>query len=373
VSGARIREMLAAGSLADAIRELKSLEAVACADDTNSVLLSANLERLRWRSIRQLIAVDDLASEMQNLVDRIRSVAESLEEDIAQSRRRETPDAGELMPAGSRSGGTPSFGTRSTSVESTPETTSDASTIREVLLLVHGIHTHAVWFEMVNQVMSTQVPCQVVPIKYGYFDALRFLLPFGTRGRPIQKVREEIRKTKTKYPNATISVIAHSFGTYALMHAIRDPSFELARVILCGSVLPAHFNIERYFYTTENTRIVNDCGVHDIWPIFAQCFTWGYGATGTFGIGTVVIRDRLFPFSHSDFFQPKFVSQYWVPFIRDGSIVTPAVDGPPLATSRWLSLLSSEIVSGTIRLATSFFAVLLMAFGLVLLWFQIIK
>lgn len=78
----------------------------------------------------------------------------------------------------------------------------DAGTIRDVLLLVHGIHSHALWFEMVNRVMSTQVPCQVVPIKYGYFDVIQFLLPFGTRAWPIRKVREEIRKTKTKYSNA---------------------------------------------------------------------------------------------------------------------------------------------------------------------------
>lgn len=157
------------------------------------------------------------------------------------------------------------------------------------------------------------------------------------------------------------------------MNAIHDPSFELTRVILCGSILPEQFDIERYFYATENTEIVNDCGIHDVWPILAKCFTWGYGATGTFGIGTAAIRDRLFPFSHSDFFQPNFVSRYWVPFIRDGSILPPDVEDHPLVPSSWLSLMSSAIVSGTIRLATSLVAILLVVSGLVVVWHSLMK
>jgi hypothetical protein len=68
--------------------------------------------------------------------------------------------------------------------------------------------------------------------------------------------------------------------------------------------------------------------------------TWGYGSSGTFGFGTVGIRDRFNNFSHSEYFSKNFVDTYWKPYISDGTIVaTPweeSRDSPPY----WHSLLS---------------------------------
>ena len=352
MKGQRIRELLDEGSLEEAIRELKVLERAAATDDTNSVLMSASLERMRLRYQRNAIAAADFESGKQKLVDQIRLLVGNLERGI------EDLEPNQASLASTRS----EFKTPLITHEVVQQS-ANSDTVREVLLLIHGIRTHAPWFAMVDQVMTAQVPCKVVPIKYGYFDVVRFLLPVGTRGLPIQKIKNEIHRTKSKYRSAQISALAHSFGTYALMHAIRDPSLELSRIILCGSVLPEEFDIERYFYATEDTGILNDCGVRDPWPVFAKCFTWGYGASGTFGFGTVAIKDRLFPFSHSQFFHRDFVSKYWVPFIRDGSIVPTDAEA---ALSPGLSILSAAIVSVPIRLVTSLAVICCLFF---LTWF----
>jgi hypothetical protein len=357
VHGMRVKELLEHGDLDEALRQLRRIEMEAGSDDTNSILMTANLERMRLRERQQELGGDQIKAEKAKLIARILSVAESLERevwkernDLLQTKQRDNVTVFEQQ------GGLASLSQRD-------EQNSEA--VRDVLLLVHGIQTRAGWFDMVRHVMLAQVLCEVTPIKYDYFDIVRFLLPIGTRGVPIRKIAEEIRRVKMKYPNARLSAIAHSFGTYALMHALDDPTFELSRVILCGSILPERPRLQPYFFSTERTCVVNDYGTRDIWPVLAKCFTWGFGATGTFGFGTVGIRDRAFPFSHSEFFSVEFVRQYWVPFIRDGTIVPPQKVEELIDTSQFLSILGSPIVAHSVRLLA---AVVALSVPFLVLW-----
>jgi esterase/lipase superfamily enzyme len=65
--------------------------------------------------------------------------------------------------------------------------------------------------------------------------------PFGReKSQPVQKIKDEIRGVKAKYKNARISILAHSYGTVALMHALVDPTIQVDRVILCGSIVPSN-------------------------------------------------------------------------------------------------------------------------------------
>src|SRR6202041_156853 len=261
----RLQELLEEGDLDEALRELRWLEVEAEADDTNSVLMTANLERMRLRERQQELSADQLKADKVKLTARILSIAQSLEGEIDKARNdRPQTKRCENVVVLEQQREHASLGQRHEQ---------NTETVRDVLLLVHGIQTRAGWFEMVHQVMFTQVPCEVVPLKYDYFDIVRFLLPIGTRGVPIRKIAEEIRGVKVKYPNARLSAIAHSFGTYALIHALDDPAFELSRVILCGSILPERPRLQRYFFSTERTCVVNDYGTRDIWPVLAKCFT----------------------------------------------------------------------------------------------------
>jgi hypothetical protein len=50
--------------------------------------------------------------------------------------------------------------------------------------------------------------------------------------------------------------------------------------------------------------------------------TFGYGSAGTYGFRRPAVRDRWHNGkAHSDFLNPDFCQKYWVPFLRDGTIV----------------------------------------------------
>jgi len=301
-----------------AIHEVTELERRASVDDSQSTLLSAVAERAKQRTRLQSDPQEAADREREKIRNRIASVVASLEERLRIKINRAGEHDAKLLD----SNRTSSAGiTRP--VSSSPESeflpNSEAGTTSDVVFLVHGIHTHGRWYRTVRRIIEP-IPCQVVDIKFGYWDVIRFLRP-GKREYPMAKVAAEIRLAKVKYPNARLSAIAHSFGTYALMHALDDPTFEMTRVILCGSAVPENFVPQRYFLTSEDVRILNDCGVRDIWPVLAKCTTWGYGATGTFGMGTIYAHDRYFDIRHRDFFASEFVAKYWVPFIKDGTVV----------------------------------------------------
>ena len=82
----RLQELLEEGDLDEALRELRWLEVEAEADDTNSVLMTANLERMRLRERQQELSADQLKADKVKLTARILSIAQSLEGEIDKAR-----------------------------------------------------------------------------------------------------------------------------------------------------------------------------------------------------------------------------------------------------------------------------------------------
>ncbi|MDX0849182.1 hypothetical protein GOD74_12250 [Sinorhizobium medicae] len=116
-----------------------------------------------------------------------------------------------------------------------------------VIILVHGIRTRAFWQGMVRSILTQELGATVVPIKYGYFDLLRFLCPFGfCRRGPINRVHRAIREVVDDYDDQRPIIIAHSYGTYAVAKVLEEYSdVYLCRMILCGSVVPNNFRWDR--------------------------------------------------------------------------------------------------------------------------------
>jgi len=113
-----------------------------------------------------------------------------------------------------------------------------------VVILIHGIRTAAWWQNRVASMIESETSATVIPIKYGYFDLLRFWCPFGIcRSGPVEKLRQQIEGIAKNYPDRPLIVFAHSYGTYALTRVIlQNPYFRFDRIILCGSVVPATFD-----------------------------------------------------------------------------------------------------------------------------------
>jgi hypothetical protein len=209
----------------------------------------------------------------------------------------------------------------------------DNTTIKEVVLLVHGIRDFAEWEQKVSPILERIPYTRVPPLSYGRFDAFRFWFPFWTREAPVKKLLWRIRSARDRFSTAKLSVIAHSFGTYAIGKILREnPDIRLHRLILCGAILPSEFRWDQIRHSVE-TEIINDCGIRDIWPVLAQSTTFGYGPSGRFGFGTPGVRDRYHDFGHGGFFEDSFVANYWLPWFRSGNFVKS--NAPPRSGTRW--------------------------------------
>lgn len=207
---------------------------------------------------------------------------------------------------------------------------------RQLVLLVHGIRTQAEWQEMVIAELSRPGLTTVEPIKYEFFDGFRFWFPWWTRQRPINEVATRIRDAIDRHPNHVLVIIAHSFGTYAVLNILVDfPEIKPAQLIFCGSVVSRTYpwsklkNMPRVF--------VNECGSRDIWPILAQSGSWGYGASGTFGFGGYGIRDRFHDLPHSGYFIPDFINTFWRPLVHEGHYAPSAFERSRPTAPYWRS------------------------------------
>ncbi len=208
-----------------------------------------------------------------------------------------------------------------------------------IVLLVHGIRDYALWSNEISATLRRH-DLTPQPVNYGRFDLFRFLLPLPFfRKRALSEVRRQLDIVREDHPGATISIIAHSFGTWLVANMLADGfDLKLHRIIFCGSVVPYNFRFELCSKSfTED--ILNEVGDRDAWPALAQSITWGYGAGGTYGFRRPRVRDRWHrDAGHGYFLNSSFCEKYWVPFLTDGLVVDPPA--PPRPTRMWVRLFS---------------------------------
>lgn len=216
---------------------------------------------------------------------------------------------------------------------------------KTIVVLIHGIRTAAWWQSRVATVFEGAPDVKVIPLKYGYFDLVRFLCPFGVcRRAPIERLRKQLEGIRQKYPGHRLVVFAHSYGTYALSKILMEnPYFTFDRVVLCGSIISEGYDWNRVdnqiLFADKRDAIINECGTRDIWPVLAKSVSWGYGASGTYGFGAFNVRDRFHELTHSQFFEDAFIRQHWLPIVTDQPIAFSTGDKAGLAAPAWFGLL----------------------------------
>lgn len=334
----RLEELLATDQLEEASVELRGASATARGPHKeNLIILSAQLKRLAQQRLAGRITREQYEADRNELIFRALQIGKALEGDAERHNAAHSVSAvtvrREEVDAEIRTG------------SSQPQSRNDGikkaehHAIDDVVVLLHGIRTQAFWQGPVSAMIKRELGFEVTPIKYGYFDIFRFVFPVGTRERPVRRVIRELSDIFAKYPGARVSLISHSFGTYIFSRALREPRIKFHRVILCGSIIPEDFRVAEFEGKLGGDKIRNDCGTKDIYPVLAKSVTWGYGATGTFGFGTVGIEDRLHECGHSDYFKDDFVRESWLSFLRDGdkALEPPSKVAP---TPYWLSILA---------------------------------
>lgn len=213
----------------------------------------------------------------------------------------------------------------------------------QIVAVVHGIRTRAIWQGTIRDRLVDHGH-KAYPLGYGYFDVLRFWCPFYFRNQVVEEIARELRVIQSKHPQKKITIIAHSFGTYITSKIIEEHTdININKLILAGSVITEKYRWDknRLF---EPGDVINECGLRDAWPVLANLFSWGYGATGTFGFKKALVHDRLHNVKHSDYLEIEFINKYWIPFIDKDVIVPVIAHQPPIGYSRWLLYLSKTPV-----------------------------
>lgn len=206
------------------------------------------------------------------------------------------------------------------------------------VVMVHGIRTGGEWMERVALLLrNSDRSVNGIPVGYQFFDVVSFLLPVPWfRNRVIERIGKELLRASELPATKKLSIVAHSFGTYIVTEALRsNPTLQAHCVVLCGSVVPVDFDwqgIDGQLRDIDTNypgfRVINDCGWRDIWPVFAETITWGYGSSGRFGFQTGSVKDRFHNLAHSEFFDEAFIRRFWVPAIVEGRIVESAEQRP---------------------------------------------
>lgn len=202
---------------------------------------------------------------------------------------------------------------------------------QRVVYLLHGIRTNAHWMEPLGLLLQSE-GFVVAPDRYGYFNVFSFINPFnGKREGKIDRAHKEIKRVFDRYPGAEISIISHSFGTWLLSEVMKRERFDFSRIVLCGSVVKEEFDWGQ-FKNLDRPRVVNECGVRDVWPILAKVIGNGYGAAGSFGFHGTYVKNRYHNVGHSGFFDIRFWNRFWIPFLRHGELNAGYSGGYPCRT-----------------------------------------
>lgn len=236
--------------------------------------------------------------------------------ELRQSEFHNTLPAPTILPISNLSTKDPNFGRPAADVE-------------HVILLIHGIRDIGAWQSNVSRNL-VQRGTVVEQIRYGYYPEVRFLFPIDLSHGPVQRVLKRIRALKNQYPNARMSVIAHSFGTYVFLKALEnDSDLEFWKVIFCGSVADDQFEWSDLKRRVGDPRratkdfVLNDCGTGDAWPILGTAFGWHYGMAGATGFSEGFVTNRFHRAKggakggHGLYFDPEFVIKKWRPFLID--------------------------------------------------------
>jgi hypothetical protein len=211
---------------------------------------------------------------------------------------------------------------------------------QHVVILVHGIRDFALWQNSIRRSLKN-AGFGSASINYGRFNLIEFLLPISFfRRRAIEEVWNQMRVIKKNNPEAKISVIAHSFGTYVVAHLMQKTfDIKFHRVIFCGSVVRYNFPFEQIDNRFDKP-IINEVGTRDIWPAIAESITTGYGSAGTYGFRRELIEDRWHNGAQHGFFLTEdFCKTFWIPWLEEEKFIPGAAE--PEAPSLWIRVLST--------------------------------
>lgn len=194
---------------------------------------------------------------------------------------------------------------------------------KHIVVLLHGMNSNAEWQEALADAVRNSTNIEPRVVGYGNFHPVKFFIPWFFRRGRIKRVLTDLAGLRERNPDAQISIVAHSFGTYVLSKILASSSdLRFHRILLCGAIIDTDYDwnlVSKKF----SEPVINDIGRRDIWPSMAKSWSWGYGNSGCVGFKNSLVRDRHFTYKHSGFLNWRHMRRYWLPYLLDGKVVTP--------------------------------------------------
>jgi len=126
--------------------------------------------------------------------------------------------------------------------EAGPRAAEDAARVDHAVMVVHGIRDHGFWTKRIAREIKTLGRERGIAVRaptpsYGYFSMWDFVKP-GGRDEAALWFMERYAGVKSHFPNADISFVGHSNGTYIAARALMlCPAIRFRNVVLAGSVV----------------------------------------------------------------------------------------------------------------------------------------
>ena len=209
------------------------------------------------------------------------------------------------------------------------------------ILVLHGMKTRGAWQERFAWLAATTY-IRAVPVFVYKYGVVRVGVLFKSQQR--RRVREldakitSLRSAYAEQVGSRPDVIAHSFGTWLLAHALSaNPDLAVGRVVLIGSIVRPDFDWQSLVERGQVEAVLNHYSPRDLTVPLAQLFIWDSGPSGAHGANQAIgiLNHRSDGFRHSSYFADDHIWQaydeVWRPFLTRGlgDLAVVATPGPP--------------------------------------------
>jgi predicted esterase len=136
------------------------------------------------------------------------------------------------------------------------------------VFIMHGIRDMGLWTGKISETIESVAQrhghsVDSIKAGYGYFPMLRFLF-LGSRQVNVRWFMDRYTEVIARYPNAKISFIGHSNGTYLLASALeRYHACKMHHVAFAGSVVPKNYPWDRLIQQGRVKAVRNDIASAD--------------------------------------------------------------------------------------------------------------
>lgn len=210
----------------------------------------------------------------------------------------------------------------------------DADSGRDIrwAVVIHGMNTRGSWQEdlvwRISNLYRYSIPVYVY--KYGLVRigvTLGFLQRLKVK-KLVKQLRNISRIADHRNPGRKPDVIAHSFGTWLIAHALKEyPDLKIGRLILLGSIVRPDFDWKKLLDNEQDNEqveaILNHSAGKDRPVKCCQLFIPDSGPGGKVGfLSKEVINIKSPEFGHSGYFKNDRITTYlsadgvWARFLQ---------------------------------------------------------